>query len=71
MIKTTENISHLLKPAAYLNGALISLFFHNWQGQKIIDSSGTVYESAYVLHKISNSVFAKSRIISLYKNITK
>ncbi|KAL6268723.1 hypothetical protein P5V15_001851 [Pogonomyrmex californicus] len=50
VINNSENITRItliLKPAAYLNGLLINIFFENWQGQKIIDSSEKVFESAY------------------------
>lgn len=48
-----ENINRLLKPIAYLNATLINVFIENWQGQKIIDSSERVFESAYDLYKIT------------------
>ncbi|XP_011643798.2 LOW QUALITY PROTEIN: uncharacterized protein LOC105431362 [Pogonomyrmex barbatus] len=51
VINNSENITRItliLKPAAYLNGLLINIFFENWQGQKIIDSSEKVFESAYI-----------------------
>jgi len=53
MISDVENVDRLIKPAALLNGVLINVFFENWQGQKIIDSSEQVFESAYVLYNIS------------------
>lgn len=71
MINNTENVSRLLKPAAYLNGLLINVFFENWQGQKIIDSSEKVFESVYVLYNISSNILAKSHVILIQENITK
>ncbi|XP_011698992.1 PREDICTED: odorant receptor Or2-like [Wasmannia auropunctata] len=46
MVNDVENIN-FFKPAAFLNGVLINVFFENWQGQKIIDSSEQVFNSAY------------------------
>lgn len=36
-------------PGLFFNALIINTFFENWQGQRIIDSSGKIYESAYVL----------------------
>ncbi|KAF3054401.1 Odorant receptor 123 [Nylanderia fulva] len=47
VITHTGNVHHLLKYYSYLNGLLINIFFENWQGQKIIDSSEKVFNSAY------------------------
>ncbi|XP_067209620.1 odorant receptor 63a-like isoform X2 [Linepithema humile] len=44
-IITTANINRFLKHAAYMNGLLINIFFENWQGQRIIDSSEKVFAS--------------------------
>ncbi|KYN44133.1 hypothetical protein ALC56_01449 [Trachymyrmex septentrionalis] len=44
---STEDVNHLLKHTSYLSALLLNTFFENWQGQKIIDSSEKVYESAY------------------------
>ncbi|XP_012231789.2 odorant receptor Or2-like isoform X1 [Linepithema humile] len=41
------NLSHLLHHISYLNGLIINVFFENWQGQKIIDSSEKVFDSPY------------------------
>lgn len=51
------NINHLVKHFSYMNGLLINIFFENWQGQKIIDSSEKVFESAYVLHIRLDNIF--------------
>lgn len=59
VVTNTESINHLLKHITYLNGLIINIFFENWQGQKIIDSSEKVYESVYVLYNVK-SAFAKS-----------
>lgn len=48
IITNTENINQVIKHTAYMNVLLINIFFENWQGQKIIDSSEKVFESAYV-----------------------
>ncbi|XP_029673298.1 uncharacterized protein LOC115241609 [Formica exsecta] len=47
IITNTENINQVIKHTAYMNVLLINIFFENWQGQKIIDSSEKVFESAY------------------------
>ncbi|XP_019698031.1 odorant receptor 67a-like isoform X2 [Harpegnathos saltator] len=47
VITNTENINRVLKYASYLSALLVNTFFENWQGQKIIDSSEKVFESAY------------------------
>ncbi|XP_011702784.1 PREDICTED: putative odorant receptor 85d, partial [Wasmannia auropunctata] len=47
VITSTEDINHLLKHVSYLSALLLNTFFENWQGQKLIDSSEKVYESAY------------------------
>ncbi|XP_011883805.1 PREDICTED: odorant receptor 67a-like isoform X2 [Vollenhovia emeryi] len=47
VIMNTEDVNHLLKYASYLSALLLNTFFENWQGQKMIDSSEKVYESAY------------------------
>ncbi|KAG5322967.1 MOS1T transposase, partial [Pseudoatta argentina] len=47
VITSTEDVNHLLKHTSYLSALLLNTFFENWQGQKIIDSSEKVYESAY------------------------
>lgn len=69
MINNTENISQFLKPVAYLIGLLINVFFENWQGQKIIDSSEKVFESAYVLYIINSSTFTKSQNHKSHTNL--
>jgi len=45
-----ENISGDINNYVYVNGLLLNVFFENWQGQKIIDSSEKVFKSAYVLY---------------------
>ncbi|CAL1677723.1 unnamed protein product [Lasius platythorax] len=47
VITNTENINDFIKHSSYLSALLINIFFENWQGQKIIDSSEKVFESAY------------------------
>ncbi|XP_011057947.1 PREDICTED: uncharacterized protein LOC105148130 [Acromyrmex echinatior] len=47
VITSTEDVNHLLKHTSYLSALLLNTFVENWQGQKIIDSSEKVYESAY------------------------
>jgi len=69
MIKSVQDINHLVKLFAYLNATLFATFFINWQGQKIIDSSEKVFESAYVLYNIKNNTFEK--VILIYNNVTK
>ncbi|XP_039305977.1 odorant receptor Or2 [Solenopsis invicta] len=41
------NANTVVRTTAYLNAVLFNVFFENWQGQKIIDSSEKVFESAY------------------------
>ncbi|XP_072757394.1 uncharacterized protein [Anoplolepis gracilipes] len=47
MITNTNDINNLIKHSSYINIITINIFFENWQGQKIIDSSEKVFESAY------------------------
>lgn len=44
-VSLSRGINHIV----YLNGLLLNVLFENWQGQKIVDSSEKVFESAYVL----------------------
>ncbi|XP_032686502.1 uncharacterized protein LOC116851312 [Odontomachus brunneus] len=55
VITNMEDINRVLKHASYLSALLLNTFFENWQGQKIIDSSEKVFESAYNAewHKMS------------------
>ncbi|XP_039305979.1 odorant receptor 67a [Solenopsis invicta] len=65
VISNTEDISAILKPIAYLNGLLINVFFENWQGQKIIDSSEKVFESAYNSEWYSMPIAARKLLIMI------
>ncbi|XP_028045654.1 odorant receptor Or2 [Monomorium pharaonis] len=65
IINNTENISGLVKPVAYLNGLLINIFFENWQGQKIIDSSEKVFESAYNAEWYNMPIAARKLLIMM------
>ncbi|KAG5313117.1 OR67C protein, partial [Acromyrmex insinuator] len=47
VIKNVQDVNRLVNLFAYLNAVLFTVFFVNWQGQKIIDSSEKVFESAY------------------------
>ncbi|XP_020285694.1 odorant receptor 13a-like [Pseudomyrmex gracilis] len=47
VITHTEDINRILRNASYLSALLFNTFFENWQGQKVIDSSEKIYESAY------------------------
>ncbi|XP_025264840.1 odorant receptor 67c-like [Camponotus floridanus] len=47
MITNTENINNFITYCIYMNGLLINIFFKNWQGQKMIDSSEKIFESVY------------------------
>ncbi|EZA47888.1 hypothetical protein DMN91_003081 [Ooceraea biroi] len=47
VITNTEDINRVLKHVSYLNALLVNTFFENWQGQKMMDSSEEVHESAY------------------------
>ncbi|XP_025262516.1 odorant receptor 67c-like [Camponotus floridanus] len=47
MITNTENINNFITYCIYMNALLINIFFKNWQGQKIIDSSEKIFESVY------------------------
>ncbi|KYQ51667.1 hypothetical protein ALC60_09205 [Trachymyrmex zeteki] len=46
VINNGQDVNQLVKLIAYLNGTLFTIFFVNWQGQKVIDSSEKVFESA-------------------------
>ncbi|XP_071646264.1 putative odorant receptor 85d [Temnothorax longispinosus] len=65
VITNTENINRLLKPTAYLNGLLINVFFENWQGQKIIDSSEKVFKSAYNSEWYNMPIAARKLLIMM------
>ncbi|XP_071646088.1 odorant receptor 9a-like isoform X7 [Temnothorax longispinosus] len=65
VINNTEDINRLLKLSAYLNGVLINVFFQNWQGQKIIDSSEKVFESAYNSEWYSMPIAARKLLIMI------
>ncbi|XP_025995229.2 odorant receptor 63a-like [Solenopsis invicta] len=59
------NIDRILKPIAYLNGALFNVFFENWQGQKVIDSSEKVFDSAYNTEWYNMPIAARKLLIML------
>ncbi|XP_011878576.1 PREDICTED: odorant receptor 67c-like isoform X1 [Vollenhovia emeryi] len=65
VITNTENVNGILKPIAYLNGLVINVFFENWQGQKIIDSSEKVFESAYNSEWYSMPVASRKLLIMM------
>jgi len=54
MVTNTDKINSFLKPVSYLNGLLINAFFENWQGQKIINFSQKIFQSAYVSYNIKH-----------------
>ncbi|XP_067209625.1 odorant receptor 82a-like isoform X2 [Linepithema humile] len=47
VVTSTENTNRFLKHISFLNSLLINVFFENWQGQRIIDSSEKVFDAAY------------------------
>ncbi|XP_011878575.1 PREDICTED: uncharacterized protein LOC105567915 isoform X3 [Vollenhovia emeryi] len=71
VINDMENLDRILKPIALLNGVLINLFFENWQGQKIIDSSERVFESAYNSEWYSMPISARKLLIMMMKRSEK
>jgi hypothetical protein len=60
------SVNTVVRTTAYLNAVLFNVFFENWQGQKIIDSSERVLNSAYVLYNIKNGTFVKARVTLVY-----
>ncbi|RLU24769.1 hypothetical protein DMN91_002859 [Ooceraea biroi] len=46
-IVNTADINHVLKHITFLDVLLFNMFFENWQGQNMMDSSEEVHQSAY------------------------
>ncbi|XP_011699007.1 PREDICTED: uncharacterized protein LOC105456562 [Wasmannia auropunctata] len=65
VLNNMEHINRLIKPTTYLAAILINVFFENWQGQKIIDSSEKVFESAYNTEWYSMPVAARKLLIMM------
>ncbi|XP_012529128.1 odorant receptor Or2 [Monomorium pharaonis] len=57
--------SYIVKAVAYLNFVLINVFFENWLGQKIIDSSEKVFESVYNAEWYSMPIITRKLLIML------
>ncbi|XP_067209661.1 odorant receptor 4-like isoform X3 [Linepithema humile] len=47
LLINVDNSNDLVKYICFINAIIINIFFENWQGQKIIDSSEKVFESVY------------------------
>ncbi|KYN05111.1 Putative odorant receptor 85d, partial [Cyphomyrmex costatus] len=65
VINNVEDINRFIKLIAYLNAVLFVVFFVNWQGQKIIDSSEKVFESAYNSEWYSMPIAARKLLIMI------
>ncbi|XP_032686501.1 uncharacterized protein LOC116851311 [Odontomachus brunneus] len=65
VIINTANISRVLQHSVYFSGAIINAFFENWQGQKIIDYSEKVYESAYNAQWYKMPIAARKLLIMI------
>ncbi|XP_012231993.2 odorant receptor Or2-like isoform X2 [Linepithema humile] len=65
------NLNLVLHHSSYLNGLLINLFFENWQGQKIIDSSEKVFDSAYNTEWYNMPIMARKLLIMIMMNSKK
>ncbi|KAG5332666.1 OR67C protein, partial [Acromyrmex heyeri] len=65
VIKNVQDVNRLVKVFAYLNEILFTLFFVNWQGQKIIDSSEKVFESAYNSEWYNMPIAARKLLIMI------
>ncbi|EZA47889.1 hypothetical protein DMN91_002858 [Ooceraea biroi] len=63
VVTNMGGINNLLRPASYLNGLLINVFFENWQGQKIIDFSEKIFESAYNTKWYNMSIATRKLLI--------
>ncbi|XP_012529132.1 odorant receptor 4 [Monomorium pharaonis] len=57
--------NYIIQTIAYLNFILLNIFFENWQGQKIIDSSEKVFESAYNAEWYSMPIASRKLLIML------
>ncbi|KAG5332664.1 OR67C protein, partial [Acromyrmex heyeri] len=65
VIKNVQDVNRLVNLFAYLNPTLFILFFVNWQGQKIIDSSEKVFESAYNSEWYNMPIAARKLLIMI------
>ncbi|XP_018311021.1 odorant receptor 4 [Mycetomoellerius zeteki] len=65
VINNVQDVDRLVKLIAYLNGILFTIFFVNWQGQKVIDSSEKVFESAYNTEWYSMPIAARKLLIMI------
>ncbi|XP_020285593.1 uncharacterized protein LOC109855577 [Pseudomyrmex gracilis] len=63
VVTNTSDINRLLKHGMYLNGLTINIFFENWIGQKIIDSSEKVFDAACSAEWHSMSVPARKLLV--------
>ncbi|KYQ50202.1 Putative odorant receptor 67a [Trachymyrmex zeteki] len=60
-VSLSRGINHIV----YLNGLLLNVLFENWQGQKIVDSSEKVFESAYNTKWYNMPVAARKLLIMI------
>ncbi|KAH0946201.1 hypothetical protein HN011_010167 [Eciton burchellii] len=61
----TDKINNLLKVASYLNAVFINIFFRNWQGQKIINFSEKIFQSAYNTEWYNMSIVTRKLLIMI------
>ncbi|XP_067209609.1 odorant receptor 63a-like isoform X2 [Linepithema humile] len=65
VITNLGNLNLVLHHSSYLSGLLINAFFENWQGQKIIDSSEKVFDSAYNAEWYNMPIMARKLLIMI------
>ncbi|KYN26704.1 Putative odorant receptor 67a [Trachymyrmex cornetzi] len=65
IINNMENVSGGINNYIYLNGLLLNVLFENWQGQKIVDSSEKVFESAYNTKWYNMPIAARKLLIMI------
>ncbi|XP_012231990.1 odorant receptor 4-like isoform X2 [Linepithema humile] len=63
VMTNTQNINRTLKNLSYMNAILMNVFFENWQGQKIIDSSEKIFESAYNVEWYNLPIAARKLLV--------
>ncbi|XP_020285681.1 uncharacterized protein LOC109855631 [Pseudomyrmex gracilis] len=64
-IATTTDVGLIVHHVSYFNGLLFNVFFENWQGQKIINSSEKVFESAYNTKWYNMSIATKKLLLMI------
>ncbi|XP_011878148.1 PREDICTED: odorant receptor Or2-like isoform X2 [Vollenhovia emeryi] len=60
-----QSLSRLMPYGSYLSGLVVNIFLENWQGQKIMDCSEKVFESAYKLEWYKMPVMSQKLLIMI------